>query len=1294
VSKDAIENNLNCISQDQRFLPYLNPEKVPIDNRSLSELLAFLENYSKALNYYNTDIYTDTIKRDGDWSFFTSHYVFRIAKIANLQPDAFAPFIESAVDTFQNATTSVGGGNSDSSISDMIYAVRLFFEIIVDIFTELNNWLLETKDFTERFSNDLIAIIDLEARPNLTEAIGYAKFFDANINPSKYVYLSSSFLDSLGPDFWQNFREGSIKYKKLLEGEYELARQKYPAGNLADHNFLKDNYTVLLKLITELVIVRKHVIILAQRNINLLLEGDGNVKPDLALLITFLNSFKTIQTQLNSLTGEHLDFYFKNILNLKLQSLVPDIAALMIALNPTVDEYLIPEGTLFDAGKDALGNVIKFRLLKSSIINQITLSETRVLHLASNDLLQPAKKSSSDTFVTGIYDQTYVYPAQNQLTPYLIFGEDQLPYSPRQMTMSESNIGFAFSSELLFLGSGSSALTIDLQFDPNTFKTCFLANIKTIIGIDNPSATDITKINSFLSNSLLKNFLVQATGKTGWTILECSDILIKSLDEPVIRFIFYINANSNPIVGFNPLIHAGNYSGQMPVIQFTLLNNTRYFAYNFFKNLIIEKININVKVVGLTDLALCNQFGVIKPEKPYPPFGMQPQKGNYLIIGSNELLAKGANNISINIVWDNLLPLGDFQTYYQNYKVTNPINNTSFKVNLFNLKNQQWKAVTDGNAAVLFNSVNSPSLKKDILSPNSVITFPVTDASTIDKVNNINVASPLKYDTTSANGFIKIELSDPAFGFGSSIYPDSLSEVVMDNARVKTNSLLPDTLNITTGLSGLQTQVKTLPNAPFTPIVDTISLNYEVSAIIDLSGGNKEGNYYHVDVFNQYMADNNNAAASQSSIANGLMLLPSYEAAHTFYMGFNNTNLSESVNVYFQLKEGNIQQTKQVDTQVNWFYYSTGGWKAFKNLMNLNDTTNNLIKSGIITFDIPGDASYNNPSLSAGKVWIKAEINGFNDNSILSLNTQVIQVQFANPAEVTRTGLVLPAQTITKSINAIPEIKEIKQPTPSEEGMPEESPADFYVRVSENLRHKNRAILSRGYELLILSKFPTVYKAKYIQTRSAISTDKSDSQPNVNIVVVPYKQKDINDENKPRLGLSELEQIKQYLQDLASHNARINILNPVYEELSIKCKVKFISNDSFYLKKLEGDILAFFLSDINHVKNRSAIGEGMQKSQIQSYIQNLSYVLYITGFSIIKTAFLNTSYDYFDSANIPGNDPAADFIPPATPYSIFIACTHHYIEILDSDQYCEPTPIGINEMIIEDNMIIGPKKIK
>lgn len=90
-------------------------------------------------------------------------------------------------------------------------------------------------------------------------------------------------------------------------------------------------------------------------------EAGQDVEPHLALFIAFLRLMATSQQQLNAITKRHLDFYYKEVLQLKKKDYTPDKVFVLFELAKNVLDERVVEGTLLDAGKDKTKRSLQYQ---------------------------------------------------------------------------------------------------------------------------------------------------------------------------------------------------------------------------------------------------------------------------------------------------------------------------------------------------------------------------------------------------------------------------------------------------------------------------------------------------------------------------------------------------------------------------------------------------------------------------------------------------------------------------------------------------------------------------------------------------------------------------------------------------------------------------------------------------------------------------------------------------------------------------------------------------------------------
>ena len=139
-------------------------------------------------------------------------------------------------------------------------------------------------------------------------------------------------------------------------------------------------------------------------------------------------------------------------------------------------------------------------------------------------------------------------------------------------------------------------------------------------------------------------------------------------------------------------------------------------------------------------------------------------------------------------------------------------------------------------------------------------------------------------------------------------------------------------------------------------------------------------------------------------------------------------------------------------------------------------------------------------------------------------------------------------------------VKSIASPfRPSADAAPRD-PQAFYTRVSERLRHKDRAIDLWDYERLVLEAFPQVYKIKclnhtrYEPSESGTGVYRELAAGHVTIVTIPNLQQQKRDPLKPFTSLGLLEDIETFVERASSCFAQLHVKNPQFEEVRVRSR--------------------------------------------------------------------------------------------------------------------------------------------
>ncbi len=100
-------------------------------------------------------------------------------------------------------------------------------------------------------------------------------------------------------------------------------------------------------------------------------------RPHFALLLTFVELLGHARDHLNGFTRRHLDYYYRELLQMALEAPVADRAAVVFGLRPGVTEVRLPAGTELSAGKDAEGVERIYRTEREFVVNRAQVAQLR-----------------------------------------------------------------------------------------------------------------------------------------------------------------------------------------------------------------------------------------------------------------------------------------------------------------------------------------------------------------------------------------------------------------------------------------------------------------------------------------------------------------------------------------------------------------------------------------------------------------------------------------------------------------------------------------------------------------------------------------------------------------------------------------------------------------------------------------------------------------------------------------------------------------------------------------------------
>lgn len=940
---------------------------------------------------------------------------------------------------------------------------------------------------------------------------------------------------------------------------------------------------------------------------DLIAENKKNfaITPHLTLFLTFLMLLENSKKRYNNLTKRHLDFYYNQILHIDKLPATPDKVYLIFELAKNAIQEKIETKTGFDGGKDALGKPRNYYSNNELIANKTVVSSLKNIY---NDA--DTKKITASPIANSYDGLGKAFPDKNN-TQWWPFGYiDKTGVLPE---LPNAAFGFAVASPILSLAEGKRSIQMSFTFENN------ITDITTAI-IKECLSLQLTTVKKWLEVAEISSSLPIKSGGTYTT----------SVSGKTMKIAFLLDENADAITGYDSKVYGEEFATNLPVAKFNL-DTTKANGYNLYKSLAqnkLENIVINIDVQNIKSAVLENDNGSINAAKPFFPFSPQPVVGSNFLIKYNEALSKNWENINVDVLWKNTP--ANFVEHYKAYKTSsvNTISVNDFKTSVFD----GTTFVTTGG---IVTSNNYFQYKSSILSNNiwqdygaAAILFTTSNPfKTTFNISNTNYI-------TDKNGQLRLTLTT---SFLHDLYPKIYALAL----SVKSKDVV-------------------IPNEPYTPLAESLVLNYTASETTKFSATGietLEGIYtqnkaklFQIHPFG-YAEEHNYLKSLLDYVENeNSYLLPTYCKGGELFIGLENVQELQQITLLFQVLEGSENPTAPSFTgkqKIEWSVLGNNEWRILDYSDILLNETDNLLQSGILKFSLPKEATQNNTRLPKNYIWLKAKMHKQYDVvcKIIGIHSQAVLAAFQNNAnDLSHLNTGLEAGTISKLLQRLSNVKSVTQPYNSFDYKPEESNEDYYRRISERLRHKNRAVTMWDYEHIVLQKFPELYKVKCL---NHTCDDSYQSPGNVTLVVIPDTvNKNVFDIYQPRVSTATLNKVKKHIDQLNSMHVTTYVINPKYEEVKVNLKVKFKPgfDENFYMQQLNADIIKF-LSPWALDKNVPiTFGVSIHSSMLINYIEKLGYVDYLQDVKLLKDGALS------DKVAVPSN-----------PKSILVSAKSHVI---------------------------------
>ncbi len=359
------------------------------------------------------------------------------------------------------------------------------------------------------------------------------------------------------------------------------------------------------------------------------------------------------------------------------------------------------------------------------------------------------------------------------------------------------------------------------------------------------------------------------------------------------------------------------------------------------------------------------------------------------------------------------------------------------------------------------------------------------------------------------------------------------------------------------------------------------------------------------------------AVAVNANIANGFVRVRQANTKWSeLYLGFRNLSPTEDLSLHWQL-----QTPRLLD--ISWQYLRRDNfWVALD--ASVTDHTDCLFRSGLWLATVPQDAATDAPMMPSGRVWLRALMapvphdQADTPSSVVTSDYPWLHGLLTNSAMAVRVndeaqdalvfdGSLAPG-SITQPLQKIEGLESIDQPWPSQGGRAAESEVEFTQRVAKQLDHRGRALTWRDMKTLLLAHYPEIYDVLPIFLSSGQTQAGGRRQ---RMLVIPVNgQMDNADPLCPLFNPARLTEMAQYLRERASPWLDLELLNPVYREVSVSYQVVFTAgvNPAYGDKQLQLALARHYMPWMYDQTSTIQLGNHLDYYGMVKFIQQLPFV--------------------------------------------------------------------------------------
>ena len=695
-----------------------------------------------------------------------------------------------------------------------------------------------------------------------------------------------------------------------------------------------------------------------------------------------------------------------------------------------------------------------------------------------------------------------------------------------------------------------------------------------------------------------------------------------------------------------------------PTMTLRWNQQARICPVSFLERYTLEQIGIDVAASGLRNIAGFSDDGPVATGQSFMPFGVRPNEGATFTIASTEMARKPVTSVKLDLKWGDLpADVGGFNTHYAHYPAETMIPDPQVSVDY--LSSEGWKPIQDGHLPLINTRRSNRTLDPHWALHGDIIGTG-TPASGQASRQLPKARAQIKA------GAVRLTMTDCG-DFGQAQYPLALVKAMQPRR--------------------LGRGERPVPAAPYVPKVETMTLGYSASAVMTLAAPDDARPGDQVTQVTPF----GTRECYPHLIRRNLGIFPPRLGLGTLYIQLAGAGALRQLGILFEIADSGHLRLVPKAVPLDWHYLTADGWVRLPGTAIASDTTDGLLRSGVVTLDLPDNAATPEGEMPPGGVWlaISAPWTGFEShptlsqvrtNGVWAVCSETDTPQADGPRdwrfETSQPGMSAPVEANRRA-----------PPRP-----PETRP-HYLARVSERLRHRQRAVTPFDIERLVLEAFPDVWRVKCLPHLSR--TGPVARPGHVTIVVVRHPA-------EPSAGLQgvvqerlfdvgTLEKIKAFLQRNGTSKVTYEVVNPGFDRIQVRASVGFLPflDDGAAARRLQLDI-SKAVSVWTAAPRVSRFGWELNVPMMQALISDHPDVVHVTDFSVLHFIADDTgSYSLADTAQSDKRGKMGAIIRPSRPWALPLSTADHAITTSEGTQSIAATQSGIGRLRIGDMLIVG-----